>query len=90
MSICLKCQGLPWFVKSLGLDLTQLGDAIDVCLVQDAAVEEIRLRQVVIILIAAGLIAYDLFVLNGYYLRFVMAEASSIWNAIETFFRGLF
>jgi hypothetical protein len=48
------------------------------------------LRQVVIILIAAGLIAYDLFALNGYYLRLVIAEASSIWNTIENFLRGLF
>ena len=57
---------------------------------QNAASKEIRLRQIIIIVIAAGLIAYDLFVLNGYYLRFVIAEASSIWNAIESFFRGLF
>lgn len=48
------------------------------------------MRQIVIILIAAGLIAYDLFLLNGYYLRLVIAEASSIWNVIEGFFRGLF
>lgn len=48
------------------------------------------MRQVVIILIAAGLIAYDLFRLNGYYLRLVIAEASSIWNTIEGFFRSLF
>ncbi|MDB5552851.1 MAG: hypothetical protein JWL86_2835 [Rhizobium sp.] len=54
------------------------------------SLEEIRLRQVVIILIAAGLIAYDLFLLNGYYLRLIIAEASSIWNMIEGFFRGLF
>ena len=90
MSVRHQFQRLPRFVNFLGLDLTQPGGAIDLCLVQNAAVEEIRLRQVVIILIAAGLIAYDLFVLNGYYLRFVMAEASSIWNAIESFFRGLF
>lgn len=48
------------------------------------------MRQVVIILIAAGLIAYDLFVLNGYYIRLMIAEASSIWNTIEGFIRGLF
>ena len=59
-------------------------------MVHNVASKEIRLRQVIIIVIAAGLIAYDLFVLNGYYLRFVIAEASSIWNAIEGFFRGLF
>jgi len=59
-------------------------------MVQNVASKEIRLRQIIIIVIAAGLIAYDLFVLNGYYLRFVIAEASSIWNAIESFFRGLF
>ena len=48
------------------------------------------MRQVVIILIAAGLIAYDLFLLNGYYVRLVITQASSIWNTIESFFRSLF
>ena len=48
----------------------------------------IHLRQVIIILIVAGLIAYDLFLLNGQYTRVVMSEASSIWNAIESFVRS--
>lgn len=48
------------------------------------------MRQVVIIVIAAGLIGYDLLVLNGYYLRLVIAEAISIWNAIESFVLSLF
>lgn len=48
------------------------------------------MRQVVIIVIAAGLIGYDLLMLNGYYLRLIMAESISIWNAIESFVLGLF
>ena len=48
------------------------------------------MRQVVIIVIAAGLIGYDLLMLNGYYLRLVIAEAISIWNAIEGFVLSLF
>ena len=48
------------------------------------------MRQVVIIVIAAGLIGYDLLALNGYYLRMIFAEASSLWHAIEAFFLGLF
>ena len=48
------------------------------------------MRQVIVILIAAGLIGYDLLVLNGYYLRMIFAEAASMWNSIETFFLGLF
>lgn len=48
------------------------------------------MRQLIIILLAASLIAYDLFLLNGYYVRLILAEASSIWNAIEGFFAGLF
>lgn len=48
------------------------------------------MRQVIIIVIAAGLIGYDLFKLNGYYLRLVIAEASSLWNTVEAFFRSLF
>jgi len=58
--------------------------------VQNAIGREIRVRQVIIIVIAAGLIAYDLFYLNGYYFRLIIAEASSIWNAIEGFVRRLF
>lgn len=48
------------------------------------------MRQVVIIVIAAGLIGYDLLMLNGHFLRLIMAEAISIWNAIESFVLGLF
>lgn len=48
------------------------------------------MRQVIIIVIAAILIGYDLFMLNGYYLRLVSAEAASLWRAIEGFFLGLF
>ena len=48
------------------------------------------MRQVVIIVIAAGLIGYDLLMLNGYYLRLVIAEGIAIWNALESFVLGLF
>lgn len=48
------------------------------------------MRQVIIICIAAGLIAYDLFYLNGYYVRLTINEASALWNSIESFFLGLF
>lgn len=48
------------------------------------------MRQVVVIVIAAGLIGYDLFMLNGYYARLVFAEAISIWNAIERFVFSFF
>ena len=51
---------------------------------------ENHLRQVVIIVIAAGLIGYDLFMLNGHYLRLIAGEASSIWSSIERFVLGLF
>jgi hypothetical protein len=47
-------------------------------------------RQVIIIVIAALLIGYDLFLLNGYYVRLVIAESGSLWNAIESFFMNLF
>jgi hypothetical protein len=50
----------------------------------------IRVRQVIIIVIAAAFVGYDFFVLNGYYTRFVIAEAISIWNSIERFAIGLF
>ena len=43
----------------------------------------IRVRQVIIIVIAALLIGYDLFMLNGYYVRLVIAEVTSLWNAVE-------
>lgn len=48
------------------------------------------MRQVVIILIAAGLIGYDLLALNGYYLRIIFGEAASLWHSVETFFFSLF
>ena len=48
------------------------------------------MRQVIIICVAAGLIAYDLFYLNGYYVRLVINEASAAWNSIERFLLGLF
>lgn len=48
------------------------------------------MRQLIIILIAASVVAYDLFLLNGYYARLVLAEAASIWKAIEDFFISLF
>lgn len=48
------------------------------------------MRQVIIILIAAGLIGYDLFILNGYYLKLIVGEANAIWNSIQTFFWSLF
>lgn len=48
------------------------------------------MRQLLVILIAAGLIAYDLFMLNGYYFRLVTTEATSLWRTIESFFLSLF
>ena len=48
------------------------------------------MRQVIIIVVGAGLIAYDLFYLNGKYVRLVIAEASSASQAVEGFLRGLF
>lgn len=48
------------------------------------------MRQLIIIVVAAGLIGYDLLGLNGYYLRMIFAEAASLWNSVETFFLGLF
>lgn len=48
------------------------------------------MRQVIIILIAAGLIGYDLLALNGHYLKLVVGEAGSIWNSIQTFFWSFF
>lgn len=51
---------------------------------------ENHVRQIVIIVVAAGLIGYDLVALNGYYLRMIFAEAASLWHAVETFFLGLF
>lgn len=48
------------------------------------------MRQVVIILIAAGLIGYDLFLLNGYYIKLIATEAGSLWHSIQTFFWSLF
>ena len=48
------------------------------------------MRQVVIIVIAAGLIGYDVLALDGYYLRLIIAGTASIWNSIESFFLGLF
>jgi hypothetical protein len=47
------------------------------------------MRQVIVIVVAAGLIGYDLIMLNGYYARIVIAEASAIWSSIESFFFGL-
>ena len=52
--------------------------------------EEAHLRQVIIIVVCAGLIAYDLFYLNGKYVRLVIAEAWWVANAVEVFLRGLF
>ena len=48
------------------------------------------MRQLIIILVAAGLIGYDLLALNGYYLRMIFAEASSLWHSVESFVLGLF
>lgn len=48
------------------------------------------MRQVIIAVIAAALIGYDFFILNGYYTRLVIAESISIWNAIESFVLNLF
>ena len=47
------------------------------------------MRQIILIVIAALLIGYDLFMLNGYYLRLVIAESRSLWNAVESFVLGL-
>ena len=47
------------------------------------------MRQVILIVVAAILIGYDLFMLNGYYLRLVIAEAISLWNSIEGFVLGM-
>ena len=48
------------------------------------------MRQVIVIVVAAGLIGYDLLALNGYYLRMIFAEAASLWHSVETFFFSLF
>ena len=47
------------------------------------------MRQVILIVIAALLIGYDLFILNGYYLRLLISEANALWNAVEGFVLGL-
>jgi hypothetical protein len=47
-------------------------------------------RQLIVIVIAAGLIGYDLLVLNGHYLRLIFAEAMSLWRTAENFVLGLF
>jgi hypothetical protein len=65
-------------------------DAIATGVMQYRPTRENHLRQLIIILVAAALIAYDLFLLNGYYFRLVLAESSSIWNAIEQFFLSMF
>lgn len=48
------------------------------------------MRQVILIVVAAILVGYDLFMLNGYYMRLAIAEARSLWNAVESFVMGLF
>lgn len=48
------------------------------------------MRQVILIVVAAILVGYDLFMLNGYYVRLTIAEARSLWSAIESFVMGLF
>jgi hypothetical protein len=69
----------------------QSHDAIAARLVHSVApLRRIRVRQVIIAVIAAAVIGYDFFMLNGYYTRLVIAEASSIWNSIESFVLGLF
>lgn len=47
------------------------------------------MRQVILIFIAALMIGYDLFILNGHYVRFVITWATRFWNAIESFVLGL-
>lgn len=51
---------------------------------------ENHVRQVIIIVVAAGLIGYDLLAQNGYYLRIIFGEAASLWHSIESFFLSFF
>jgi hypothetical protein len=51
---------------------------------------ENHVRQLILILITAGLIAYDLFILNGLYLRALLKQSAAVWAPIEKFLLSLF